>query len=104
MSRPSLKVSAGERKDRTSNLDSRAKAALNLLESWIAEGETADENAKLEADAEVAEFKKKLDIDVILCAQALTAQLPSGAVTVATSNVSHISSFVPADVWTSISP
>ena len=47
---------------------------------------------------------KKLDIDVILAAQALTLSVPSADRIVATANVGHLSLFVPADLWTSITP
>jgi predicted nucleic acid-binding protein len=47
---------------------------------------------------------KKLDVDVILAAQALTLAVPTADLVVATSNVSHLSRFVNADVWTKITP
>jgi predicted nucleic acid-binding protein len=47
---------------------------------------------------------KSLDIDVILAAQALTLRVPTSDLIVATSNVSHLSRFVPADHWSNIAP
>jgi len=47
---------------------------------------------------------KKLDIDVILAAQALTFGVPAGDLIVATSNVAHLSRFVPADLWSNMKP
>ncbi len=46
----------------------------------------------------------KLDIDVILAAQALTLGIPTADLIVATSNVSHLARFVPADLWSNLSP
>lgn len=45
---------------------------------------------------------KKLDIDVILAAQALTLDVPKDQLAVATENVKHLSQFVPAELWTNI--
>lgn len=47
---------------------------------------------------------QKLDIDVILCAQALTLPVSQNDVIVATVNTGHISRFISADVWTNIDP
>ncbi len=47
---------------------------------------------------------KKLDIDVLLAAQALTLPAPISDLVLATANVGHLSQFVPADLWTNIIP
>lgn len=51
---------------------------------------------------------KKLDIDVILAAQALTEGarlgLPAANVVIATSNVAHLARMVNADIWQNIRP
>ncbi len=47
---------------------------------------------------------KKIDIDVILSAQALTMAVPAASIIIVTSNVRHIARFVPADLWTSLRP
>jgi hypothetical protein len=43
-----------------------------------------------------------LDIDVILAAQVLNAGLPISDFVVATSNVKHLSEFVPSKEWNGI--
>ncbi len=47
---------------------------------------------------------KKLVIDVILAAQALTIGVPTSDLIIATSNVGHLSRFVSADLWINIKP
>jgi len=47
---------------------------------------------------------KKLDIDVILAAQALTLGVPQNSLIIATSNVSHIARYAPAEIWSNITP
>ena len=42
-------------------LDDKAKAALALLDSWIAEGKAADETTRREADREVEDFKRNMN-------------------------------------------
>ena len=45
---------------------------------------------------------KELDCDVLLAAQALTLSLPASDLTIATTNVGHLSQFVAADLWIKI--
>lgn len=45
-----------------------------------------------------------LDVDVILAAQSLALGLPPSDFVIATTNVGHLSRFVPAEEWTVIAP
>lgn len=45
-----------------------------------------------------------LDGDVILAAQCQNLRLPGEEYVVATTNVGHLTLFVPADLWTNITP
>ena len=47
---------------------------------------------------------KKLDIDAILAAQAMTLGVATSDLVIATSNVSHLSRFAPASEWQNIKP
>jgi predicted nucleic acid-binding protein len=47
---------------------------------------------------------KELDADVIIAAQALDLGVPASDLVVATLNVGHLSRFVTANLWTSITP
>ena len=47
---------------------------------------------------------ENIDIDVILCSQVLTSSYPPSEIVVATSNLRHLSLFVPADLWSNIKP
>ena len=42
-------------------LDDKAKAAIALLDQWIAEGKAADEKTQIAADQEVEEFKRNMN-------------------------------------------
>jgi predicted nucleic acid-binding protein len=47
---------------------------------------------------------KRLDIDVILAAQAITLDAPTSDTIVATTNVGHLARFIAADLWANIKP
>lgn len=47
---------------------------------------------------------RELDCDVLIAAQALTMGVPVADLIVATTNVGHLSRFVPADLWLNITP
>ena len=65
---------------------------------------TADLWAKARRTGVPTGDPNKLDIDVILAAQALTLPMPQSDIVVATSNVSHISRFISADLGSNITP
>jgi hypothetical protein len=43
-----------------------------------------------------------LDVDVIIAAQVIAGNFPVADTIVATSNVSHLAVFLPAEIWTKI--
>jgi predicted nucleic acid-binding protein len=47
---------------------------------------------------------KELDCDVLIAAQALDLGAPPADLIIATTNVGHLSQFVPAALWTDIAP
>jgi hypothetical protein len=47
---------------------------------------------------------KELDADVLIAAQVLDMNLKDGKFVVATTNVGHLSQFVPAKLWSDIQP
>jgi len=47
---------------------------------------------------------ESLDVDCILAAQAILLGLPESDFVIATTNVDHLTQFVPAALWTEISP
>jgi hypothetical protein len=47
---------------------------------------------------------KELDCDVLIAAQALTMDIHTSDLVIATTNVGHLSLFVTADLWANITP
>jgi hypothetical protein len=53
-------------------LDEKAKAAIALLDAWIAEGKAADARTRQEANREVEEFKRSMNAN-----RAATSERPA---------------------------
>jgi len=47
---------------------------------------------------------RELDADVLIAAQALDMGIPAPDLIIATTNVGHLSPFLPADLWMNIGP
>ncbi|MBY0502861.1 MAG: hypothetical protein K2X03_03060 [Bryobacteraceae bacterium] len=60
--------------------------------------------AKARQEGRPTADSKELDIDVILAAQVLSFGAPASDVVVATTNIKHLTQFVPASLWTEILP
>jgi predicted nucleic acid-binding protein len=94
-----------QRASKTANLkrlDDLSLIAEYLLLSTVAMRRTADLWAQARQRGLPTAGDNTIDVDVILAAQALT--LGTTNVIVASSNVGHLSRFVPADEWNNISP
>jgi predicted nucleic acid-binding protein len=83
------------------NLDAAAHYLEYLPLSTVAMRKAAELWALARNMGQQTASNAALDCDVILAAQALTLGTP---VIVATSNVAHLSRFVPADLWQNIAP
>lgn len=83
----------------------RIKAQLRYLPiTTAAMLQAADLWAQSRSSGQPTGNPLKLDIDVILAAQALTLIVPKSEIVVATDNVGHLSRFVKADLWSNIAP
>jgi predicted nucleic acid-binding protein len=83
-------------------LDALAKATEYLPITTAAMGRAAELWAQARQQGQPTAGDNTIDSDMILAAQALTLGVPQ--VVVATTNVGHLSRFVPADDWQNIFP
>jgi predicted nucleic acid-binding protein len=88
-------------------------AGLAELDSWDGQYLPLSDSAlrlgaKLWAQARNAGYTtadpKELNGDVLIAAQALDLNLPRTEFIIATTNIGHLSQFVPADLWSNIAP
>ena len=52
-------------------LDDKAKVAIAMLDSWIAEGQAADEATRLEAERELEDFKRNMNANRVATGERL---------------------------------
>jgi predicted nucleic acid-binding protein len=83
-------------------LDALAKATEYLALTTAAMRRAAELWAQARQQGQPTSGDNTIDADMILAAQALTLGVPQ--VIVATTNVGHLSRFVPADDWQNIVP
>jgi predicted nucleic acid-binding protein len=83
-------------------LDALAQATEYLALSTTAMRRAAELWAQARQQGQPTAGDNTIDADMILAAQALTLGVPD--VVIATSNVGHLSRFVPADLWQNIKP
>jgi predicted nucleic acid-binding protein len=83
-------------------LDALAAATEYLALTTAAMRRAADLWAQARQQGQPTAGDKTIDADVILAAQCLT--LGASQVVVATTNVGHLSRFVPAELWQNIAP
>jgi predicted nucleic acid-binding protein len=83
-------------------LDALARATEYLPITTAAMRRAAELWAQARQRGQPTAADNTIDIDMILVAQALTLGVP--AVVIATTNVGHLSRFVPAELWQTIIP
>lgn len=83
-------------------LDALAQAAKYLPITTVAMRRAAELWAQARQQGQPTAGDNTIDADMILAAQALTLGTPD--VVIATTNVSHLSLFVPAEHWQTITP
>jgi predicted nucleic acid-binding protein len=83
-------------------LDALAQAAEYLPITTAAMRKAAELCALARQQGQPTAADNTIDADMILAAQALTLGEPD--VVIATTNVGHLTRFVPADLWQNISP
>ena len=90
------------KKTSIARLDALAQAAEYLPITTVAMRRAAELWAQARQQGQPTAGDNTIDADMILAAQALT--LGTANVVIATTNIGHLSRFVPAELWQTISP
>jgi predicted nucleic acid-binding protein len=83
-------------------LDALAQATEYLPITTAAMRQASELWAHARQQGQPTAADKTIDVDMIMAAQALTLGVP--AVVIATTNVGHLSRFVPAELWQNVTP